>query len=332
MSEDKAAGAGQAAEQKRPVTQEDKQERKTRIQSDGRSSTTRSIATAVVVKDGDIFFLCEPNGDVPLGGEHGLGLYYHDCRFLNGYEMKLADAKPEVLVATAARGFMAILELTNPDIKMPGGALLKKEELGIKWERVIDSSKLMLCDIFAFRNYGLQQATLPFTLTFQSEFEPLFTVRGMVREKLGTLYSPRWKENVLSLRYDGVDDIYRTLSVHFSPAPQSTKDSTARYTLTLQPEESKQFVISLCIAESKEESEVEPKVQQQLDITKIEGKLQDAADQCLASETEIRSDSHFTEQPDGSFVARSASVEDQHRRRRIFRRRRALVRYLVRPR
>ena len=67
---------------------------------------------------------------------------------------------------------MAIIELTNPDIKMPGGALLKKEELGIKWERVIDSSKLMLCDIFGFRNYGLQQATLPFTLTFQSEFEP----------------------------------------------------------------------------------------------------------------------------------------------------------------
>ena len=99
---------------------------------------------------------------MPLGGEHGLGLYYHDCRFLNGYEMKLADAKPEVLVATATRGFMAILELTNPDIKMPGGALLKKEELGIKWERVIDSSKLMLCDIFGFRNYGLQQGSAAF--------------------------------------------------------------------------------------------------------------------------------------------------------------------------
>jgi len=289
MSEDKTAG--QAAEQRRPASQQDKEKRKARIQNDGRASMTRSIATAVVVKDGDIFFLCEPNGDVPLGGEHGLGLYYHDCRFLNGYEMRLADAPPEVLVSTAARGFMAILELTNPDIKMAGGTLLNKEELGIEWKRVIDSSKLMLCDIFAFRNYGLQKVTLPFTLAFQSEFEPLFSVRGMVREKLGTLHSPRWKENVLSLRYDGVDGIYRSLSVHFSPAPQSTEDSTARYTVTLQPEETKQFVISLCIAESKEENEVRPKAQLQLDIKKIEQTLQDSSDQYLAKETEIRSDS-----------------------------------------
>ena len=281
----------QAAEQKRPATQQDKQERKARIQSDGRSSTTRSIANAVVVKHGDMFFLCEPDGDVPLGGEHGLGLYYHDCRFLNGYEMKLADAKPEVLVATATRGFMAIFELTNPDIKMPGGTLIKKQELGIEWKRVIDGSKLTLCDVFTFRNYALQQVTIPFTLTFQSEFEPLFTVRGMVRDKLGTLHPPCWKENALSLRYDGIDDIYRSLSVHFSPAPQSTKDMTAHFTLALAPEESKEIVISLCIAESKEWSEVEAKAQQQLDTKNIERALQDSSDQCLADETEIRSDS-----------------------------------------
>lgn len=86
-------------------------------------------------------------------GEHGLGLYYHDCRFLNGYEMPLADATPEVLVSTASRGFIAILELANPDIKMAGGAFLK-EELGIEWKRVIDSSKLMLCDAIQIDSVG----------------------------------------------------------------------------------------------------------------------------------------------------------------------------------
>jgi glycogen debranching enzyme len=50
-------------------------------------------------------------------------------------------------------------------------------------------------------------------------------------------------------------------------------------------------VISLCIAESKEENEVRPKAQQRLDMKKIEHTLQDASDQCLAKETEIRSDS-----------------------------------------
>jgi hypothetical protein len=96
-----------------------------------------------VVKEGDVFFLCEPDGSVPLGGEHGFGLYYHDYRFLNGYELKLANTKPETLMATADRGFMAIIELANPDIKLGNGKLIRKEELGIKWERLIDGDKLL---------------------------------------------------------------------------------------------------------------------------------------------------------------------------------------------
>ena len=72
------------AEHTHPTTPEERQERKQRIQTHGRSSVTRSIADAIVIKAGDMFFLSEPNGRVPLGGTHSYGLYYHDCRFLNG--------------------------------------------------------------------------------------------------------------------------------------------------------------------------------------------------------------------------------------------------------
>ncbi len=48
------------------------------------ASITRSIADAVTLKEGDIFLLSERGGLIPLGGPHGLGLYYHDCRYLNG--------------------------------------------------------------------------------------------------------------------------------------------------------------------------------------------------------------------------------------------------------
>lgn len=44
------------------------------------------------------------DGSVPLRGRHGFGLYYHDCRFLNGYELKLAGRQPHVLVAPPRRG------------------------------------------------------------------------------------------------------------------------------------------------------------------------------------------------------------------------------------
>src|SRR5438309_1516051 len=77
----------------------------------GTTSSTRSIAHAVVVKDEDTFFLTEPDGSVPLEPGHGFGLYYHDCRFLNGYELFIGGRKPEGLVWNADRGFMAVLGL-----------------------------------------------------------------------------------------------------------------------------------------------------------------------------------------------------------------------------
>src|SRR5690349_9837615 len=52
-------------------------------------SQVESIADAVVIKDEDIFFLSAPDGQVPLRGRHGFGLYFHDCRFLDGYELRL---------------------------------------------------------------------------------------------------------------------------------------------------------------------------------------------------------------------------------------------------
>ena len=63
----------QVAEYMSPATPEERQERKQRIQTHGRSSMTGSIAEAIVIKAGDMFFLSEPNGRVPLGDTHGYG-------------------------------------------------------------------------------------------------------------------------------------------------------------------------------------------------------------------------------------------------------------------
>jgi hypothetical protein len=60
----------------------ERQQRKEHVLTHGRSSMTRGIADAVVIKGEDLFFLTEPDGRVPIEDGHGFGLYYHDCRFL----------------------------------------------------------------------------------------------------------------------------------------------------------------------------------------------------------------------------------------------------------
>src|ERR1044071_3596648 len=107
-----------AAKQLRARPKREDNERRQRLQSDGRSSVTRSIAHAVVLKDRDVFFLSEADGSVPLKADHGLGLYYHDCRYLSAYEFKFGPAKPTVLVCTGGSGFGATLDLTNTDLSI----------------------------------------------------------------------------------------------------------------------------------------------------------------------------------------------------------------------
>src|SRR5262249_39454858 len=90
-----------ATHQRHQLSSREKDENKRRVLTHGAPSVTGSIADAVVVKNENIFFLTGPDGTVPLGGNHGFGLYYHDCRYLSGYDLKLAGAKPLCLVATA---------------------------------------------------------------------------------------------------------------------------------------------------------------------------------------------------------------------------------------
>lgn len=280
------------ATRKNSMSPDQKEDRKQRIQTHGRASMTRSIADAVVIKDGDLFFLCEPSGRVPLEGEHGFGLYYHDCRFLRGYEMKLAQTDLDLLAATAHRGFLSIVELTNPDITMPSGRLVRKEQLGVKWEHTLNNNEQRLEDVLTFQNYGVEPVEFPVSFSFQAEFEPLFVVRGLLDEKRGTVHPPCWREGQLCYFYEGADHLYRSLSVHFAPAPHATDGATAHFQLALQPQERLQLFLTLRIGEDEDRETASTAARQQPYLhSQLKTSLQDSSDQALVNATEIRSDS-----------------------------------------
>ena len=74
-----------------------------------------SIAKAVVIKHGNVFFLAPPEGEVPMSRDHGFGLYYHDCRYLSGYELLVGGEHPEALAARSSEEGRAVFQLTTPD-------------------------------------------------------------------------------------------------------------------------------------------------------------------------------------------------------------------------
>lgn len=101
------------------------------------ASIKRSIADAVVIKDGDLFFVSQPSGDVPPGGAHGLGLHHHDCRFLNGYELTLDGQTPTALDVDASRAFAASFLLTVDLRFEERGGVVEVDVLGVKGDLAV---------------------------------------------------------------------------------------------------------------------------------------------------------------------------------------------------
>lgn len=99
------------------LIQEEEEGRRAPVLTEGTSSTVGDIAAAVAIRDGDLCFPTDAGGTVPLEGPHGCGLYYHDCRYLNGYTLTLADREPLPIVASGEHGYMALFQVTNTKIK-----------------------------------------------------------------------------------------------------------------------------------------------------------------------------------------------------------------------
>ncbi|HET8524119.1 MAG TPA: glycogen debranching N-terminal domain-containing protein, partial [Thermomicrobiales bacterium] len=291
-----ASATSATGNNREPPTKQEAHDRKQRVLTQGRASITRSISDALVIKDGDVYFLSRRDGNVPLSGAHGFGLYYHDCRFLNGYRLQVAGAELDTLASNGAEGFSAIVELTNPDLRMQNGHLIQKEEISIRWERIINAESPSLDDRLVVRNFSQQAVAFPITLNFAAEFEPLFQVRGLLNEPLGRRRKPRWTDACLSFVYDGADRLYRALNIHFQPHPSRHGETSATFHMSLAPKETKEILISLEIRESPDQSQVTPEATHQPDPDRLTELRHRSVDEWLGEHTEVESDSLILDQ------------------------------------
>ena len=267
------------------------EDRKQRVLSEGMPSMVQSIADAVVIKNRNLFFLTQPNGDVPLTKGHGLGLYYNDCRYLNGYVMKLGGIHLTPLTATATQGFAAVFQLTNQETAVPDRGTIPKDTIGIRWERLLDNERLVLHDLIEFQNYGLAPVQFQLTLVFKAGFEDVYTVRQMVDDRPGKLYRTQWVNDALVFHYEGADAVHRFLAVRFSPLPGMAKQNKALFQFSLAPRQKQELALALCLAESGPRIDIARDFSICPDPKGIYGPLKVESETWLRGPTEIASDS-----------------------------------------
>jgi glycogen debranching enzyme len=273
------------------LSDEEKEARKLHVNSSHIASLAGSIAHSMAVKDENVFFLSRPDSRVPLDGYHGFGLYFNDCRYLNGYELKMAGEYPSVLVASDEHGYMDLFNLANPALDLDDDHHLPGETIGIRIVRTIDGERQTFHEAIRFQNYGLEAVEIPITLTFKAEFEDIFAVRGLLQKRFGELHSPEWMDGVLTFSYKGADGLFRGLRIYFDPAPTRTEETTAHFDLKLGGKETSLLKAAFVVSEGPTREEALRDGHGARDANEIERVLKEASDEWLKGFTVVHSDS-----------------------------------------
>ena len=203
-----------------------------------------NLAETIVIKDGNVFMVTLRDGRLPAGGDHPLGLWFRDCRFVSTHELRICGEPPRLLTATDAEGTAAVHELTNPDLELPGGERLPAESLRIRLERRADA-RGALRQTIAVRSYHRDPIRLPLELTVAADFLPMLELRGIVprRERPAPNGGPG------SFSATGRDGVTRTTTVRAKPAPRPGANGTLVFDLDLESRGAIDLVVDIEVSE-----------------------------------------------------------------------------------
>ncbi|HEX8600497.1 MAG TPA: glycogen debranching N-terminal domain-containing protein [Chloroflexia bacterium] len=200
-------------------------------------------ASATVLKQGSIFLLTSGSGDVPWELPHALGLFYQDCRFLDGYSLEVNGLPLTVLSCIDDQGLETYHDLANPELPPANGSAgIAKNTVGVRRERYLQRGRLF--EHLTLHNYGLRAAKLEIVLRFRAEFEDLFVLKGFIDEPQGELLPVEVRGgNVMVMGYKGTDGLSRATAVAFAPPPHQLEPGTATYQCELGPGEQQTITI-----------------------------------------------------------------------------------------
>jgi glycogen debranching enzyme len=196
---------------------------------------------AVVLKQASLFLVASEDGNVPFDLPHGFGLFFKDCRYLNGYELTLNGAPLVVLSGSGERGYETHHYLSNPGFGSGKGAI-ERNTIEVNRERIVRAGAIH--ERLVITNRALRRIEVRLTLQFRASFEDLFVVKGFVRPSRGTLHKPTvMGKGRVELGYTGKDGVVRTTTIMFHPAPTHLEGKRATFELKLAPRDAQELAI-----------------------------------------------------------------------------------------
>jgi glycogen debranching enzyme len=176
---------------------------------------TDLASKTLAVKDAETFLYSDLEGNLDHGNDIGLGLYAHDTRFLSRFRMTMNGSDLVLLSSSAERGYMAHVDLTNPDLFEGDDLCAPQQTINVRRVRAIRGS---LFERIRIKNYNPFEVTLGVELQFGADFADIFEIRGMTeRRSTGTL--PTVDGAQIAFAHDGRDGTHRITRIRFGLEP-----------------------------------------------------------------------------------------------------------------
>ena len=205
-----------------------------------------------VLKHGNTFAVLDAFGDIDGSDGSPDGLYHDDTRYLSRFELRLNGERPLLLSSNPAEDSSVLsFDLANPDMTASDGGVMQRELLYVSRRQFIWQTAY--CEMVLVRNYDLRPHRVSLSLRFGSDFADIFEVRGQTRPRRGQLSARRLSDDTVALRYRGLDNVERTTSLRFEPAPAELDTGRARFVFDLEPGGWRRLALRVsCGAQSRE--------------------------------------------------------------------------------
>jgi glycogen debranching enzyme len=206
---------------------------------------TDLASKTLAVKDAETFLYSDLEGNLDHGSDIGLGLYSNDTRFLSHFRLTMNGRELVLLSSSAERGYMAHIDLTNPDLFEDRVLCAPQQTINVRRARAIRGS---LFERLRIKNYNPFPVTLEVELAVGADFADIFEVRGMSeRRPAGT--RPNVDGSQIRFVHDGQDGVRRVTAIRFGLEPDGIDVdgdvATARFRLHLEPHQTRLVAVTV---------------------------------------------------------------------------------------
>lgn len=190
-----------------------------------------------VLNVGDTFAIFDRWGDNKQLGQGVQGIYHEGTRFISDTEFRINGYRPLLLSSNIKiENEIFSIDLTNPRIELEEGRVLEKGVIHIARSKFMQEGACY--ESIVLHNHDVRTHVFETSFFFRSDFRDIFEVRGMKRDKRGTILPPQTNsQGHLKLAYEGLDGIQRIAWVRFESEMEWVEGSSVIFPVRLEPAE-----------------------------------------------------------------------------------------------